>query len=116
MLTRRRLLKCTSLGALGLSLPGYLQLESAAKSSRRTARRAMSLICLCLDGGPSQIDIWDMKPDAPEEYRGEFRPMQTSVPGTHIVEHLPRMARLAQYHSIIRTLYHTNRNHQPAGC
>jgi hypothetical protein len=113
---RRAFLRSTTFGALGLTLPRFLQLEAAAQSPGRPTRRAKSMIFLCLYGGPSQIDIWDMKPDAPEEYRGEFRPMQTSVPGTHIVEHLPRMARLAQHYSIIRTLYHTNRNHQPAGC
>src|SRR5581483_10613397 len=75
-----------------------------------------SLIFLCLYGGPSQIDIWDMKPGAPEEFRGLFRPLQTTVPGTMICEHLPRMARLAQHYTILRTLHHSNRNHQPAGC
>src|SRR5689334_5707798 len=97
---RRAILKATTFGALGFSLPTFLQLEAAAQSPGCPTRRAKSMIFLCLYGGPSQIDIWDMKPDAPEEYRGEFRPMQTSVPGTHIVEHLPRMARLAQHYSI----------------
>ena len=75
-----------------------------------------SCIFLNLYGGPSQIDIWDMKPDAPVEYRGEFQPAATSVPGLQLVEHLPRMAKLAQHFSLIRTLHHQNRNHQPAGC
>ncbi len=79
-------------------------------------RRPKSLIVLFLYGGPSQIDLWDMKPAAPVEYRGEFRPIQTAVPGLHICEHLPRMAELARHYSVMRTLHHTNRNHQPAGC
>jgi hypothetical protein len=74
------------------------------------------LIFLYLYGGPSQIDIWDMKPQAPVEYRGEFQPIATSVSGTFTCEHLPRMARMAHHYSLIRTLHHTNRNHQPAGC
>ncbi len=74
------------------------------------------MIFLFLYGGPSQIDTWDMKPDAPEEFRGEFRPISTSVAGTQMVEYLPQMARMAHHYSIIRTLHHVNRNHQPAGC
>lgn len=111
-MNRRRFL---SLGALGLTLPQFLELEARARAAG-TARRPKSMIFLFLYGGPSQIDIWDMKPEAPVEYRGEFQPIQTSVPGTILVEHLPRMARLAQHYSILRTLHHVNRNHQPAGC
>ncbi len=126
MMQRRGFLGNTVLGALGLSLPQFLKLEAEARGDepgdlRRSARqdlsrRPKSLIFLYLYGGPSQIDIWDMKPDAPVEYRGEFRPMHTSVPGTLMVEYLPRMARLARHYSILRTLHHSNRNHQPAGC
>lgn len=111
---RRGFLRSTSLGAFGLSLPRLLQVEAQAQTSGRS-RRPKSLIFLYLYGGPSQIDIWDMKPDAPVEYRGEFQPIQTSVPGTIMCEHLPRMARLAQHYSIIRSLHHVCRNHQPAG-
>src|SRR5262249_14550792 len=61
------------------------------------------------------IDIWDMKPDAPDDFRGEFKPASTAVPGTFICEHLPRMAKLAQHYTLIRTLHHRLSNHQPAG-
>jgi hypothetical protein len=61
------------------------------------------------------VDTFDMKPEAPAEIRGEFKPIATSVPGMSIVEHLPKMAQLAQHFSIIRTLHHDKRNHQPAG-
>lgn len=115
-MNRRTFLRNTALGALGLSLPEFLQLEAMAQAQGRTRGRPKSLIFLYLYGGPSQIDIWDMKPDAPVEYRGEFRPVRTSVPGTWIVEHLPRMAQLARRYTLIRTLHHANRNHQPAGC
>src|SRR5262245_44751001 len=101
-MNRRSFPKSTALGALGMSLPQFLQMEAAAQPTGGRGRaRAKSLIFLYLYGGPSQIDVWDMKPDAPVEYRGEFEPIQTSVPGTHMVEHLPRMARLAQHYSII---------------
>ncbi len=115
-LRRRQFLKTTAIGAFGLSLPQLLQMESQAKAEGRSSGRPKSLIFLYLYGGPSQIDTWDMKPQAPEEYRGEFRPIQTTVPGLQICEHMPRMARMAQHYSIIRTLHHVNRNHQPAGC
>jgi hypothetical protein len=115
-LSRRGFLRTASIGAFGLSLPRLLQLESQARAAGRGLRRPKSLIFLYLYGGPSQIDIWDMKPQAPVEYRGEFRPIATSVPGTFTCEYLPRMARMAHHYTLIRTLHHTNRNHQPAGC
>jgi hypothetical protein len=93
-----------------------LQLESQAREQLGTRARVKSLIFLNLYGGPSQIDMWDMKPLAPVDYRGEFQPIRTSVPGTFCCEHMPRMAALAQHYSVIRTLHHTCRNHQPAGC
>lgn len=114
MLTRRNFLHTTTLGALGLSLPRLLQLDARAQATG--GRRPKSLIFLFLYGGPGQSDTFDMKPEAPLEYRGEFSPIATSVPGTHICEHLPRMARFAHHYTILRTLHHTNRNHQPAGC
>ncbi|HXG12018.1 MAG TPA: DUF1501 domain-containing protein [Gemmataceae bacterium] len=114
-LTRRGFLHVSGIGAFGITLPHLLRLEAEARAAGRTTR-PKSLIFLNLYGGPSQIDIWDMKPNAPEEYRGEFRPIATTVPGIQICEHLPRMARLARHYSIIRTLHHANRNHQPAGC
>ncbi|MFN4258843.1 MAG: DUF1501 domain-containing protein [Gemmataceae bacterium] len=115
-LNRRRFVQVGTLGLFGLSLPRLWQAEALAKAAGRERGRPKSCIFLYLYGGPSQIDIWDMKPDAPEEYRGEFQPMTTSVPGTLICEHLPQMAGMAQHYSIIRTLHHPNRNHQPAGC
>ncbi|MSQ97343.1 MAG: DUF1501 domain-containing protein, partial [Gemmataceae bacterium] len=65
-------------------------------------------------GGLSHFDTSDMKPLAPDDIRSAFRPIQTTVPGTHIVEHWRRMARLAQHYSIIRKLHHSRFIHQPA--
>jgi len=116
-LTRRRFLRVSGIGAFGLTLPHLLKIEAEARAAGKGGKsRPKSLLFLNLYGGPSQIDIWDMKPDAPEEYRGEFKPMATAVPGIQMCEHLPKMANLAKHYSIIRTLHHTNRNHQPAGC
>src|SRR5439155_5220329 len=77
-------------------------------------RRARSVIMLFLSGGPSHLDMWDLKPDAPEEIRGTFRPIRTNVGGIDISEHMPRMARVADKYAIIRSMRHTTGNHPAA--
>src|SRR5262245_40410851 len=115
LLSRRRLLQVGGLGALGLSLSDLLWAEAAARAtSGRVPARPKSCIFLFLYGGPSQLDTFDMKPNAPAQIRGEFRPIQTSVPGITVCEHLPRTARLARHYAVIRALHHTNRAHNPA--
>src|SRR5712691_8717541 len=76
-----------------LSLFGGLSLAPAAERSR-PAGRARSVVLIDLFGGPSHIDTFDMKPAAPKEVRGEFRPIPSSVPGLQVCEHLPRLARM----------------------
>src|SRR3974390_2535882 len=98
-LSRRSWLQLGGLGVLGLSLPRLL-----AAGARTTARR--SCVLFLLHGGPSQLDIWDMKPDAPKEIRGEFRPVATRVPGMQITELLPLAARQAERFSIVRSMTH----------
>src|SRR5262245_61086319 len=108
-LSRRELLRAGALGLGGLTLPGLLRLEQAAASTpaRRTAR-ARSVILLFLSGGPSHLDMWDLKPEAPEEIRGTFRPVATNVPGIQISEHLPRMAAVADKYAILRAVRHAS--------
>jgi len=108
-LTRRRWLQVGGLGALGLSLPRVLQ-----AGERDRPALAKSCVLFLLHGGPSQLDIWDMKPDAPVEVRGEFRPIATSVPGIQITELLPLLARQAQRFSIVRSMTHGAINHNAA--
>src|SRR5438552_13975107 len=98
-LTRRELLRAGAIGLGGLTLPGLLRLQQAAA---RPVAKARSVIVLFLNGGPSHLDMWDLKPHAPEEIRGTFQPIPTCVPGIQISEHLPRMARLAQPYPLIR--------------
>jgi hypothetical protein len=105
-ITRRRLLQIGALG--GLTLPSLLRASTPARP------RARSVILLFLSGGPSQLDTWDMKPDAPEEVRGTFRPAATRVPGIQICEHLPRTAEVMDRCCILRTLQHGNGNHPAA--
>ena len=82
-ITRRRALKIGGTGIMaGLSLPTLLRLE--AEAATETPARAKSCIMLFLEGGPSTIDMWDLKPQAPSEIRGPYRPIATSVPGTFV--------------------------------
>ena len=106
-LTRREVLRIGGAGLLGLSLPGLLRGE--AEGSGRA--RAKSLILFFLEGGPAHQDLWDMKPDAPEQVRGEFRPVATSAPGLRFCEHLPLLARQAHHLTVVRSLHHTVADH-----
>lgn len=112
---RRDFLKIGAAGLFGLSLPQLLQLEAqaAAKNSRGN-RKADSIIMVWLAGGPATIDMWDLRPNAPEGIRGEFKPIKTSADGIEISEHLPKMAQLANKATIVRSLHHTIPSHGPA--
>jgi hypothetical protein len=114
--TRREILRAGAIGLGGLTLPGLLRLEQAAAATGagRRPRKARSVVVLFLSGGPSQLDMWDLKPDAPEDLRGTFRPVATNVPGTRISEHLPRLARLADKYVLIRSMSHVEANHPGA--
>ncbi len=105
-LDRRSFLKAGLLGTMGLSLPELLRVEAQETRQGRPPRRLTSVIILWMRGGPSHIDTWDPKPDAPSEIRGEFRPIPTRVPGIHISEHLPLSARIMDKWSIVRSLHH----------
>jgi hypothetical protein len=85
-----------------------------AETSGRPAPAARACVLFLLHGGPSQLDTWDMKPAAPAEIRGEFKPIATSVPGTQIVEHLPRLAAMAHRFTIVRSMTHTSLFHNTA--
>jgi hypothetical protein len=104
-------------GAFGLTLPKMLraELRSGATPAPRRPARAKSVVILYLSGGPSQLDMWDLKPQASEEIRGTFRPISTCVPGVRISEHLPRMARLADKYTIVRSMSHQESDHLRAG-
>ena len=101
--SRRGLLQVGLLGSVGLSLPDLLRLEarSAAKASSPP-----SVVILWMRGGPSQHDMWDPKPDAPAEVRGEFGSIPSSVPGVRLSEYLPLSAKMMHKFSLVRSLRH----------
>lgn len=107
--TRRNALQIGSLGLLGgLGLPELLKHEARAADGRPKAK---ACIMLFLEGGPSTIDMWDLKPEAPEEIRGPFRPIPTNVPGTFVGEHCPLSAKAADKYSVIRSYSHEDNGH-----
>jgi hypothetical protein len=103
-LTRRDFLHAGSLAALGLSLPGLQALEARGAVN---PGREMNCIMLFLVGGPSQLDTWDPKPDAPSEIRGPFRPIETTVPGVQVSEIFPKLAGVMDKVGLVRSVYHT---------
>lgn len=106
----------TSAGLMGLSLPELLRLEAAAagRVPAQRSRKANSVIMVWLAGGPATIDMWDLKPEAPEGIRGEFKPMATNARGVQISEHMSKMAKQADKITIVRSLHHTIPSHGPA--
>jgi hypothetical protein len=108
---RRDFMKIGSLGALGLNLPAFLRAAGAASTK---PGRDVSIILLWQSGGCGHQDTFDMKPDAPKEYRGEFNPIPTNVPGIQVCEHLPRTAKVANRLTILRSMKSREINHERA--
>ena len=113
---RRTVLRVGGLGLLGLTLPRLMRGEEAARQAvRRIAPRARSVIFLFQWGGPSQLETFDMKPDAPEGIRGLHQPIASNVDGMPVSERLPRMARVMDKVCLVRSVHHTMKNHNSAG-
>jgi hypothetical protein len=109
---RRDFLKVGALGT-GLTLAGYLRWAAAAeKAGTKPKAKAKSAIFINLGGGPSHTDTFDLKPTAPSEYRGSFQPIETSVRGIQICEHLPRLASNFQHFALMRSVTHTLAAHE----
>src|SRR5258708_6365197 len=109
--TRRHLLQVGGTGLLGLTLSGLLR---AAEKSGNHKPRAKSVIFPHQWGGPSHHDTLDMKPTAPEAIGGELKPIPTKAPGIVISEKLPRLAQVMDKCTLVRSLYHTMKNHNSA--
>jgi len=105
------MLQAGTLGLMGLSMAQVESWRCQADEEGGTPPRARSVIYIFLTGGPSQHDTFDMKPDGPSEYKGEFNPISTATPGTHICEHLPMLAKRSRHWSLVRSLTHKESGH-----
>jgi hypothetical protein len=108
--SRREFLRVGGLGALGLTLADWFRAEKAGAVSNGKAK---SVILIFNSGAPSHVDLWDMKPNAPDDVRGPFKPVKTNVPGIEISELMPYVAKHADKFAIVRSVYHDNVNHNP---
>jgi hypothetical protein len=108
--SRRHLLKVGGMGLLGLTMPKLLQ----AAEKKQITPRAKSIIFLFQFGGPSHIDMFDRKPEAPEGIRGPLKGIPTILPGLHVCEGLPRVAKIMDKVTLIRSMHHTMKNHNSA--
>lgn len=108
---RRAFLRLGLAGLGSLGLADVLRLQANAAVAHNAASNPKSIILLWLWGGPSHMETFDLKPDAPSEYRGDFKPIPTNVPGIAISEHLPRLAKLADKFALIRSLHHDSTGH-----
>ena len=111
-LSRRAFLQVGGLGALGLTVADLFAMRSHAQDSRPPAK---SVIVLWLWGGPSHLETFDMKPDAPLEYRGPFEPIASPVPGMRVCELLPGLAKRADKFALLRAMHHQSNDHGVAG-
>lgn len=109
--TRRELLRVGGLGTLGLSLSQLLARKSRAADDTSRTGRAKACIFVYLFGGPSQLETFDLKPEAPSGFRGEFSPIPTNVPGIEVSEHFPRLAGQADKFTIVRSMTHEHPRH-----
>ena len=103
--SRRNFMQIGAFGA-GLTLADVLRARAVSPTPKDTLPRTQpkAAIMIYLPGGPSHMDMYDLKPEAPVEYRGEFKPIATNVPGIQICEHMPRQARMMDKLAIVRSL------------
>ncbi len=109
--SRREAMQIGYSGLLGVGLPSLFAGRAQAVDAELPTARAKSIVIVFLTGAPSHHDTFDMKPDAPAEVRGEFKPIATKIPGLHVCEHLPRLAKHAEKYAVVRTLSHGDNNH-----
>lgn len=110
-ISRRNFLQVGAMGIGGLSLADLLQADDAHKNDASYSKK--SIINVYLAGGPTHMDTFDLKPEAPVEFRGEFKPIETSVPGVQICEHMPLLAGMMEKLAIVRSLTGISNEHAP---
>jgi len=114
--SRRDFLRTIAPTTFGLNFAGLTLAQAATKGQHksRLPKRVKSCILVFYYGGPSHLDTLDMKPNGPSAIRGEFKPISTAVPGIHICEHMPHLARVMDKVTVVRSMRHTNRLHDSA--
>src|SRR5579872_1950770 len=112
--SRRSFFQLGVAGMASLGLPEVLRAKAASAQSQSSGKNT-SVILIWLDGGPGHMDMYDMKPDAPAEYRGIWRPIRTKVPGFDITELFPKQAKVTDKFSVVRSLYHDTGDHFAGG-
>src|SRR5262245_16872164 len=105
-LSRRSFLQVGVAGMASVGLGEVLHARAASNAGKDN-----SVILMWLDGGPSHMDLYDLKPDAPPEYRGLWKPIHTNVPGFHVTELFPKQAKVADKFSLVRSLHHDTGDH-----
>src|SRR4051794_6814694 len=110
--TRRAWLRLSTLAGLGAVAPRLVASEGSAKTA--AFGRAKSVILVFANGGQSQIDMWDPKPNAPLDVRGAFRPIGTAIAGVQFCEHMPRIAAIADRLTVVRSMSHEDTDHGSA--
>ncbi len=113
-ISRRKLLQVGGIASLGLNLPTLLEAGNSGDSRKGTATKARSCIFIHQYGGLSQLDSWDMKPDAPREVRGPYRSIETATPGFQVSELMPQLARMSEQYAVIRSMTHNMSQHDRA--
>lgn len=113
-LSRRSFLQVGVAGMATMGLSDLFRAKAAAQQAQQTSKNT-SVILIWLDGGPGHMDMYDMKPDAPAEYRGIWKPIRTRVPGFDVTELFPKQARVTDKFSVVRSLYHNTGDHFAGG-
>ena len=108
------ILQVGGIGAVGLTLPALLQAEELEQTTTSSSTPPKSCIFIHQFGGLSQLDSWDMKPDAPQEIRGPYVPIQTATPGIQICELMPQLAKMSEHTAVIRSMTHHMAEHRQA--
>ena len=110
---RRSFLRTGALMLGGLSLSGLLRRQAMAAAAGQ-AKKDVSVILFWQGGGPSQLDMWDLKPEAPSEFRGSFNPINTNLDGLQVCEHMPRIAKVCDKLTLLRSVTHGDAGHESA--
>jgi len=111
--SRRSLLKASLAGLAGLSLPDLLRLRAESVAGQQPLTRSKAVILLWMTGGPSHLDMWDVKPEMPSEIRGPFKDIPTQIPGVHLCEFLPKQAAMMNKFTLLRSVDCRESNHEP---